>query len=151
MVTMTNNRIIAQPPNRVSPTTVDDIIAAVGGEAKREADGSFFVCCPIHEDRTPSLHVSSKSGKLLLHCFGCEASFEDVLSALGMHTTTTLTDVHLVTATTKPVSKPKETKDSAKSGGIRVPKSRRHDRVSEKASCWEKEISLLSPRRHHQR
>src|SRR5262249_25126343 len=31
------------------------------------ADGSLKVCCPAHDDHTPSLHVSVKGGKVLFH------------------------------------------------------------------------------------
>jgi hypothetical protein len=50
----------------------------------RGRDHSFMACCPAHEDRTPSLHVSEgKDGRALLHCHaGCETA--DVLKALGL-------------------------------------------------------------------
>lgn len=39
--------------------------------------------CPVHKDRTPSLSIRGKDGKVRLHCFvGCDS--RDILSALGL-------------------------------------------------------------------
>ena len=44
-------------------------------------DYKFSACCPAHPDRSPSLSVSDKNGKILVHCFaGC--SQESVIGAL---------------------------------------------------------------------
>lgn len=38
----------------------------------KQTDGSYNCLCPAHEDRDPSLHVTLKDRKILLHCFaGC--------------------------------------------------------------------------------
>jgi putative DNA primase/helicase len=58
-------------------TTAAEVIKALGG---RQHDG---MCrCPAHDDKNPSLHVSSdRNGKVLYHCFaGC--SQQQVLAAL---------------------------------------------------------------------
>lgn len=51
--------------------------------AKRSGN-CYTARCPAHEDRDPSLSISTNSeGKLLLHCHaGCE--FDEILLALGM-------------------------------------------------------------------
>jgi hypothetical protein len=39
--------------------------------------------CPAHEDRSPSLSITDREGRVLLHCFGgCET--EAVLGAVGL-------------------------------------------------------------------
>ena len=43
----------------------------------------FMACCPSHEDKRPSLKVSEKEGKILIHCWaGCHPS--DVIGALNL-------------------------------------------------------------------
>lgn len=54
------------------------------GCAPRGSEGDFMALCPAHEDRNPSLHVSTGGdGCALVHCFaGCAT--EDVLAELGL-------------------------------------------------------------------
>ena len=56
------------------------ISAALQG--KRQSDGSYMACCPAHDDKNPSCHISeSNDGKVMVHCFaGC--SQESVIAAL---------------------------------------------------------------------
>lgn len=52
-------------------------------KVRRTGAGRWIACCPAHNDRSPSLAISDKDGRILLHCFaGCET--EDVLAAIGM-------------------------------------------------------------------
>ncbi len=52
-----------------TPTTAADIAAAV--EGRRSGDG-WLVRCPAHDDRTPSLSIAERDGRMLLHCHaGC--------------------------------------------------------------------------------
>jgi hypothetical protein len=42
-----------------------------------------MVCCPAHEDRSPSLSIRFDGDKPLFHCFaGCE--FLDILGSVGL-------------------------------------------------------------------
>jgi hypothetical protein len=50
---------------------------------KRTGPGRFVAKCPSHNDKSPSLTVTEKEGRVLLHCFaGCEPA--DVLAAVGL-------------------------------------------------------------------
>jgi len=46
--------------------------------------GDWYACCPAHDDKTPSLHITEReNGIVLLHCFaGCSA--QAVLDAVGL-------------------------------------------------------------------
>lgn len=59
------------------------VASANGGRVQRTSTG-WLVCCPAHEDATPSLSVSEGSdGKVLLHCFaGCPT--DDVVASMNM-------------------------------------------------------------------
>lgn len=49
----------------------------------RKTSSGFIACCPAHEDKSPSMSVTEKNGKILLHCFaGCEP--ESILDAIGL-------------------------------------------------------------------
>jgi len=53
-------------------------------DVRPQANGSFKVRCPYHDDRRPSLHISlGKGGRILLHDFGgCRT--DDILRAVGL-------------------------------------------------------------------
>lgn len=43
----------------------------------------WMACCPAHNDKSPSLSIAYKDGKILLHCFsGCSSL--QVINALGI-------------------------------------------------------------------
>ena len=45
--------------------------------------GRYMACCPVHDDKTPSLSISDGGKGILLHCHaGC--STDSVLSSLGL-------------------------------------------------------------------
>jgi putative DNA primase/helicase len=49
----------------------------------RQRGSKWTALCPAHEDREPSLSITAKNGKVLLHCHaGCPT--EDVVAALGL-------------------------------------------------------------------
>ena len=49
----------------------------------RKAGGGFTSCCPAHEDKNPSLSITEREGRILLHCHaGCNV--EAVLAALNL-------------------------------------------------------------------
>jgi hypothetical protein len=65
---------------RTSPNLSAEYIAdSLGG--KRKSSNGFTCLCPAHNDKSPSLHIAEKEGKILFHCFaGCNQ--EAVVNAL---------------------------------------------------------------------
>jgi hypothetical protein len=50
---------------------------------KHRSNGGYIARCPSHADRSPSLSVCERDGKVLLKCFaGC--GVDDIVSAVGM-------------------------------------------------------------------
>jgi len=44
----------------------------------------LWACCPVHQDKTPSLTLREEDGMVLIHCFGCSANGLQVVEALGL-------------------------------------------------------------------
>jgi len=62
---------------------IEEILSKLDG-VKKQGDG-WIAKCPAHDDKEPSLSITTKGDKVLLHCFaGC--SQEDVLKAVGLET-----------------------------------------------------------------
>ncbi|TLM66291.1 MAG: hypothetical protein FDZ69_06530 [Deltaproteobacteria bacterium] len=54
-------------------TIAAEVIAAALGRYIPKAGGGFMACCPAHNDRSPSLSIDVKDGKLLYRCMaGCD-------------------------------------------------------------------------------
>jgi hypothetical protein len=52
-------------------------------KVKTLKDNKWVACCPAHNDKSPSLAIAYKDGKILLHCFsGCSSS--QIINALGI-------------------------------------------------------------------
>jgi hypothetical protein len=52
-------------------------------EGVRRSGSGWIARCPAHRDRSPSLSICERKGRVLLHCFaGC--TVEEVCSALGI-------------------------------------------------------------------
>ena len=50
---------------------------------KNTGPNRWLARCPAHDDLSPSLSITDRDGRVLLHCFGgCET--EDVLGAVGL-------------------------------------------------------------------
>ena len=59
--------------------TAESLAHELGG-ARRSGPG-WLARCPAHDDNDPSLSISERTGKLLVHCFaGCDQ--QDVIDAL---------------------------------------------------------------------
>lgn len=61
---------------------IDLIIERVQKARKVSAD-SYMACCPAHEDKSPSMRITERDGKILVHCMaGCTP--DDILAAIGL-------------------------------------------------------------------
>jgi len=64
---------------------IDKVNNLLGRLTRVKSSGrdSWMACCPAHDDKSPSLKIDLKNGRILLKCWsGCSA--EDVLGAVGM-------------------------------------------------------------------
>ena len=79
-------RLLVNQYHHTAPFPVEDNVEVLLGrlEGVRPAGPNSWVArCPAHDDRNPSLSVSVKEGRVLLHCFaGCPP--EAVLEAVGL-------------------------------------------------------------------
>lgn len=72
------------------PRSFDVIVDALAarGPVKKLREHDVMALCPVHDDRTPSLHVTYKphEEKTLVHCQACKntISAADVMDALGL-------------------------------------------------------------------
>lgn len=61
---------------------IDDFLALLKG-VQPAGEGSWVACCPAHGDAHPSMSVTARDGKILVHCHvGCSAA--DIVGALGL-------------------------------------------------------------------
>jgi hypothetical protein len=55
---------------------------------KRLSEGRYTACCPVHNDRNPSLGITLKpDGKWVMNCLSCGANGQAVCDALGIDVT----------------------------------------------------------------
>lgn len=60
-------------------------------EKVRKAGDGFVACCPAHQDKSPSMSVTERNGRVLIHCFaGCEP--QDIIEAVGLKWTDLFSD-----------------------------------------------------------
>jgi len=52
-------------------------------KVKQHGD-QYYACCPVHDDKSPSMGITEKEGKVLIHCFGCGATGQEVMEAIGL-------------------------------------------------------------------
>ena len=58
-------------------------------KVRQTGEGQYVACCPVHGDRNPSMGIKEVIGddgyrKVLIHCFACHASAQEVTEALGL-------------------------------------------------------------------
>ena len=66
-------------------TTLDDILPYLKN-VKKLSTGGYVASCPVHDDEHPSMTITEKDGRLLVHCHsGCsqDAVLKEILSLNG--------------------------------------------------------------------
>jgi len=63
---------------------IADKILSLLNKVKRKGDNSWIACCPAHDDKNPSLVITEKNGRVLLHCFSHQCDVSDIVHAVGL-------------------------------------------------------------------
>lgn len=61
---------------------LDEILSRL--DKVRKSGNNYTACCPVHGDKSPSMSVTEKDGKVLAHCFSCGANGRDLVEAIGL-------------------------------------------------------------------
>ena len=61
-----------------------DLILSKLEKVRRRTPNEWMSCCPVHQEKTPSLSIKNDDGKILIYCFGCGADAIDVVGAIGV-------------------------------------------------------------------
>ncbi len=51
---------------------------------KKSGTNKWIACCPVHEDKTPSMGVWDEGERIIMHCLGCGAKGPDIMGALSL-------------------------------------------------------------------
>lgn len=43
-----------------------------------------MACCPVHDDKNPSMAIKDDGDKILIRCFGCGAGAHEIVEAIGL-------------------------------------------------------------------
>jgi hypothetical protein len=63
-------------------STLEDFLSRLS-KVRKGYSGNYTALCPAHDDRNPSLSITQKDDRVLIHCFaGC--SFEEILAAIDV-------------------------------------------------------------------
>ena len=66
---------------------IADRILPLLDKVKRKGDNSWLACCPAHNDKNPSLAITEKDGRVLLHCFSHQCDISDIVKAVRLEIT----------------------------------------------------------------
>ena len=61
---------------------LEEILARL--DKVRKSGKNYTACCPVHHDNSPSMSITEKDGRVLMHCHSCLANGRDVVEALGL-------------------------------------------------------------------
>ena len=53
-------------------------------KVKAKGNNSWMACCPAHDDKNPSLVITEKDERVLIHCFSHQCDVSDIVHAVGL-------------------------------------------------------------------
>jgi len=62
---------------------VDKILPLLD-KVKKKGDNSWIACCSAHDDKRPSLVITEKDDRVLLHCFSHQCDVSNIVHAVGL-------------------------------------------------------------------
>jgi len=63
---------------------IADKILPLLDKVKPKGDNSWMASCPAHDDKHPSLIITEKDERVLLHCFSHQCNVSDIVQAVGL-------------------------------------------------------------------
>ncbi len=73
--------------------TAEDLLPKLR-QVKRTGEGVWQACCPAHEDKKPSLTITQKPDRVLLHCHTNKCDTNSVCNSLGIEPKDLFTNGH---------------------------------------------------------
>ena len=67
----------------------------------KKTPSGYVACCPVHDDKNPSMSVTEKDGVVLMYCFSCGANGLDVANSLQISPSALFTDVMMPVTMTR--------------------------------------------------
>jgi DNA primase len=74
----------------------------------RQRGDKYWACCPVHDDKNPSMTLTEEDGKVLIHCFSCQANGQEVVEKLGLPASVLFRDKKRGSIPAKVIEKAKE-------------------------------------------
>lgn len=53
-------------------------------KVKQVGQGQWVACCPVHDDKNPSMSVSEKNETFVVHCHSCKAGGTEIMESVGL-------------------------------------------------------------------
>ena len=70
---------------------MEQILERLDG-VRRHGKDRYMACCPVHQDKSPSMMVTDKGDKITMYCFGCGAKGPEIIKAIGLPTSVIFKD-----------------------------------------------------------
>lgn len=70
---------------------MEQILERLDG-VRRHGKDKYMACCPVHQDKSPSMMVTDKGDKITMYCFSCGAKGPEIIKAIGLPTSVIFKD-----------------------------------------------------------